>query len=193
MDMPFAPLSANIVCWNNQMTIENEELRRIECSQRLPKGLPSGDSSDTVFSNETDLPTICQQPSKDTACCRQELVINEELVISGWNVADGYLPPTVPLTQLLWKGQRKKQNLQSSKAFRNIQNLQPGTPSMLCHTAQCKILRHPWSYLLRSSAFRRNEDGFTNTYRTGALSRPPTWSPGPRFRHVSSRPLSHAN
>ncbi|CAL1135260.1 unnamed protein product [Cladocopium goreaui] len=60
MDMPFAPLSANIVCWNNQMTIENEEL-----------------------------------------------------VISGWNVADGYLPPTV------------------------------------------------------SSAFRRNEDGFTNTYRTG--------------------------
>ena len=123
MDMPFAPLSANIVCWNNQMTIENEELRRIECSQRLPKGLPSGDSSDssdTVFSNETDLPTICQQPSKDTACCRQELVINEELVISGWNVADGYLPPTVPLTQLLWKGQRKKQNLQSSKASRTF-------------------------------------------------------------------------
>ena len=67
MDMPFAPLSANIVCWNNQMTIENEELRRIECSQRLPKGLPSGDSSDssdssdTVFSNETDLPTAIKR------------------------------------------------------------------------------------------------------------------------------------
>ena len=78
MDMPFAPLSARIVCWNNEMKIENEE-PPLESRIVTAGFLMVFDGASMIFGFSN---AICQ-----------------ELVISGWNVADGYLPPTVPPSQ----------------------------------------------------------------------------------------------
>ena len=134
MNMPFAPLSAKLVCWNNQITIENEVLNFLKCSWS-PVNLWI-----LYFHWLPILPR-----SLETCVFFAGQSLFQELVITGWNVADGYLPPTKSFS-LLWSDYWPSLDIHRVMSQRRHRN---------CITA------------MRSTSFKRNDDGFTNTYRTG--------------------------
>ena len=109
MDMPFAPLCDTIVCWNNRVTIVHEAVNVSYVSENMAnlghqiKDLPTSTGHPYKFILVWSIFLRVHTPSSWYICksLLHPFLLAffcccfgwEELVISGWNVADGYLPP----------------------------------------------------------------------------------------------------
>ena len=97
---------------------------------------------------------------------RRQKCLFQELVITGWNVADGYLPPAKSFSWF------------SSDYW----------PSLDIHLVMSQGKHLNCITTMRSTSFKRNDDGFTNTYRTGNWAQTfGTWQV--RISHVHSLAL----